>query len=450
MSEPDDSRMLRSLATTDVLAEVFSDASYLAAMLRFEVALSQAEADLGLVPANAADAIARAADPSGFKLAAMVVGARSSGSLAIPLVEQLRHRVAEIAPDAVPFVHRGATSQDVLDTSLVLCLAEARKAMAADHQALLAALRTLSDQHAGTLMLARTLLQPAAPTTFGLKVAGWFAAVDVSGRRLFDAFDTARVLQFGGAAGTLASLGKDGPSVAERLAAILSLRVPPAPWHTHRDVLAALVTACGLYVGALGKIARDLSLLMQFEVAEAAEPGGGSSAMPHKRNPAACAVVLAAATRMPGLVANTLAAMPQEHERGLGNWHAESATVPDAVQTTGAAVLAMRGALEGLQVDRDKMRADLEGTRGVIVAERALALLSASVGAVRAKAAVDAALDASAREGRHFVDALASIETVRAAIRQADLEELRNPHSYLGSAEHFRRRLLQHAGEDTH
>ena len=230
-------------------------------------------------------------------------------------------------PQRRAFVHWGTTSQDLSDTALVLCLAAAARILEADHARLARALRRLSETHKATVMLARTLLQPAPPITFGLKAAGWLAAASRGQARLKAAFREACVVQFGGASGTLAALGAAGPDVAKALAAELELPLPDAPWHAHRDRLAHLVGACGVYAGTLGKIARDISLLMQHEVGEASEPGGGSSSMPHKRNPAGCAIVLAAANRLPGLVSAFLSGMVQEHERGLGGWHAESSTI---------------------------------------------------------------------------------------------------------------------------
>jgi 3-carboxy-cis,cis-muconate cycloisomerase len=436
------SRMLRSLATTEALEEIFADASYLAAMLQVEVALAKAQVRVGLAPPDAALAIERAAGVDGFDRDALAQAARRSGTLAVPLVETLKARVLRDAPAALPFLHRGATSQDVTDTALVLCLARAWPVLAHDHEQLLASLRHTSDRHAGTLMLARTLLQPAAPTTFGLKVAGWFGAVSRAGARMRDGFRGATVLQFGGAAGTLAALGREGPAIADVVADELGLPLPDAPWHVHRDRLATLVTACGVYVGILGKIARDISLLMQFEVGEVAEPGGSSSAMPHKRNPAACAVALAAATRVPGLVAAYLAAMPQEHERGVGNWHAEGPILADVVQTTGAALGAMREAVEGLQVNSAQMRTNIAATRGLIFAEQAMTLLGPVIGATAARQAIETAMDDVREHGTDFVAALLSNALVRTSLRREDLAALGNAEQYLGSAEFFRRRLL--------
>ncbi len=354
-------RLLECLGTTEELTEVFSSAAVLAAMLAFERALARAQARLELIPQSAADAIERAAAPEAFDAAAIAREARQSASLAIPLVHALSARVRAIDACAAPYVHLGATSQDVTDSAMMLLLRRAQHVLAADHARLETSLRALSDAHAHTVMPARTLLQPALPTTFGYKAAAWYAPLHRGWRRLSDAFGEALLLQFGGVAGTLAAYGKQGPVLARALGEELDLPAGGAPWHTQRDRLAAVVAHCGIYTGALGKMARDVALLMQAEVGEAAEPGGGSSALPGKRNPSGCAIVLAAATRMPGLVAAYLAGMVQEHERAAGGWQAEWQTLPDAVQTTGSALAAAAAAIAGLTVFPDRMRANLGG-----------------------------------------------------------------------------------------
>jgi 3-carboxy-cis,cis-muconate cycloisomerase len=413
----------------------------LGAMLQFEVALARAESRSGIFPSSAADAIARAAVPEAFDPAAIARAARGSGTLTIPLVKTLIERVNAIDSAAATYVHWGATSQDVTDTALVICLRRAHGIMRADHERLVAALRRLSEQFAGTPMLGRTLLQPAPPITFGLKAAGWFGAVSRSGSQLMQAFNGACVLQFGGASGTLAALGSQGRAVTDDLARELGLPAPDAPWHAHRDRLASLAAACGVYTGTLGKIARDIALLMQQEVAEAAEPGGGSSTMPHKRNPAGCAIALAAATRVPGLVAAFLSGMPQEHERGVGNHHAEAATTASIVQATGAALAAIAGVVEGLRVDAASMLEHLTAN-SEIFAERAMVLLAPVLGRDAATRAIAQALDTSRRDGRRFVEVLASDTSVRSAIGADALATLDKPEEYLGSADDFRRRLL--------
>jgi 3-carboxy-cis,cis-muconate cycloisomerase len=435
-------RLLDSLGTTDALAEVFSDRSLLGAMLQFEVALARAEAQVGVIPGECIEAIAGAADAGAMDSAAIASRARASGTIAIPFVEMFTGRVRALDARSAGYVHWGATSQDVTDTALVLCLARARPLLERQHEGLVEALRRLSDRHAATVMLGRTLLQPAPPITFGLKVAGWYAACERGWTRVLSAFDEALVLQFGGASGTLAALGDRGLDVAAGLGRELGLRVPEAPWHAHRDRLGALLAACGVYVATLGKIAADVALLMQAEVGEAREPGGGSSTMPQKHNPAGCAIAIAAATRVPGLVASFLAGMLQQHERGVGGGHAEGPTVASVVEATGAALEAVRNIAGTLRVDPERMRTNISATGGTVFAERAMMLLAPSVGREAAHALVaKAAADAIARNAG-LGDALARIPEVVQVLSSADLSSLDDPCAYLGLAERLRLQLL--------
>lgn len=438
--------LVGSLATTDDLAAVFSDEAMLAAMLAFEAALARAEGHLGIIPAEAARTIADFAVPASFEAAAIGRAARESGTAAIPLVQALTARVEAGSAASAPYVHWGATSQDVTDTALALCLGRALPLLAADHDGLCAALRRLSDAHAGTVMLARTLMQPAAPTTFGLKAAGWLAGCARTWPPLVAAFEQSHVVQLGGAAGTLAAFGDQGEAVVTAVARELGLGVPDAPWHSHRDRLTALVLAAGLYTAAIAKIARDVTLLMQHEVAEASEPGGGSSSMPHKRNPARCAIALAAATRLPGLVSSALAGAVHEHERGVGGWHAEAPTVVAAVQATGAAVAAMRQVIDHLSVDPDRMRANLDATGGAVFAGRAMAMLAPRLGRAEADRLVAAALEAARRYNRPFAATLADLPGASDALSPAEWSRLDTLDEDVGAAEVLRRRLLATPG----
>jgi 3-carboxy-cis,cis-muconate cycloisomerase len=437
------SRLIDSLATTDALSAVFSDQSILQAMLDFEAALARSEAKAGVIPSRAAEVISAAARAEGIDAASIAREARDSGTVSIPLVRALTARVQAADAASARFVHVGATSQDVADSAMVLTIQRAQAILAADHVRLERTLRQLSDGHARTVMLGRTLLQPAPPITFGLKVAGWVAALVRGWRRLESAAGEAAVLQFGGASGTLAALGNRGLDVSCALADDLGLRNPEAPWHTHRDRLGSLVSACGLYTATLGKVARDLSLLMQDEVGEAAERGGGSSTMPHKRNPAACAVVLAASTRLPGLVAAFLTGMVQEHERAVGGWHAEWPTIADAVQTTGSALAAMAEAAAELSVHPDRMRANIERTNGAIFAERAMMLMTGSMGRESAHLLVSDALARSRETGKTFREALLGMPEVVRAIPAGELQTMDVPEDYLGVAETLRVQLLE-------
>ena len=439
-------RLIESLATTEPLAALFSDHSILGAMLGFEAALARAEAHVGVIPATAAEAIAQAARPEAFDAEELSRQALRAGTLSIPLVKALTAAVRAVDAASARFVHWGATSQDVSDTAIVVLLARAAGILAADHQRLTRALRRLSESHAQTVMLGRTLLQPAPPVTFGLKAAGWLAAVERSGRRMEAAFEDASLLQFGGASGTLAALGDRGIEVSEELAKQLGLQNPPAPWHAHRDRLATLVCACGVYTGSLAKMARDVALLMQEEVGEASEPGGdgrgGSSTMPHKRNPMACAVALAAANHVPGCVANFLHGMTQEHERGVGGWQAEWTTLASVVQATGLVAASMREVAEGLTVDATRMQANIEGTHGVIFAERAMMLLGAKLGRDHAHELLHKVTRQTLETGRRFAEIVREQPEAAGALSREEIDSLDVPEQYLGSAEAFRKRLL--------
>ncbi|HET8824721.1 MAG TPA: 3-carboxy-cis,cis-muconate cycloisomerase, partial [Terriglobales bacterium] len=361
-------RLIESLATTEPLAEVFSDVSVLQAMLDFEVALARAESELGIIPQSAVRAIAHCSRAEEYDTAELARETLRAGTPGIPLAKMLRKRVQQEHARAADFVHWGATSQDVADSALVLLLKRAAQILDADLVRIEKALRPFVAKHRKTVMLGRTLLQPAPPVTMGLKAAGWLASIRRGRARLQRAFADALVLQFGGASGTLAALGSRGLRVAELIAKRLRLDLPDAPWHTQRDRLAEVVCACGILTGSLGKMARDISLLMQHEVGEASEPGGGgrggSSTMPQKRNPIASAIALAAANRVPGLTAAFLSQMVQEHERGVGGWQAEWPTISEVVQSTGVAIASMAEVAEGLAVSPARMKENLKSTQG--------------------------------------------------------------------------------------
>jgi 3-carboxy-cis,cis-muconate cycloisomerase len=442
-------RLIETLATTDAFAELFSDASVLQAMLEFEAGLARAQARVGIVPQLAADAITAAAKPEGFDPVQLAKDGLRAGALPIPFVKALTERVRTTNSVAAGFVHWGATSQDVADTALVLLLKRAQRILEGDLRRLENALLRLAETHASTVMLGRTLLQAAPPTTFGLKAAGWLGAVRRGRARLATRFGEGLMVQFGGATGTLASLAGDGIAVGRELAKELGLGFPDAPWHTHRDRLAALICACGILTGSLGKMARDISLLMQSEVGEAFEPSeagrGGSSTMPHKRNPSGCVAALAAANRVPGLVASFLFAMVQEHERAAGSWQAEWPIVAELIQATGVATASMAEVTEGLRVDGARMRANIAATTGVVFAERAMMLLGEKLGRDAAHKLLDEAARQSVTQGRHLYEVLGEMPEVSRHIDRETLKKIEAPEEYLGSAEAFRKRLLSDA-----
>jgi len=423
--------------------------------LEFETALARAEARCGVIPSHAVDAIAAAARVENFDICALADAAFRAGTPAIPLVKMLTDQVRRRDAEAARFVHWGATSQDVADTAMSLLLKRAEPILSADLLRLETGLAGLAERHKDNVMLGRTLLRAAPPVTFGLKAAGWLASVRRGNRRLQKSFSAAAVLQFGGASGTLASLGDRGIPVAEGLSSDLGFGRPPAaPWHTQRDELATLICCCGVLTGSLAKMARDISLLMQDELGEATEPGGdgrgGSSTMPNKRNPTACSLTLAAAHRLPGLVASFLSAMPQEHERGVGGWQAEWPIMAGAVQSTGIAIASMAEVADGLSVDVQRMRLNIENTNGAIFAERAMILLGAKLGRDVAHKIVEVAVRKSVKEGRRLAAVLAETPEVTTHLGRTELEELETPEQYLGSAEAFRRALASESDREDH
>jgi len=438
--------LLGPLFASDAMAAVFSDAARLQGMLDFEAGLARAEASIGLFPAATATSIAQACKAELFDIGALARDTAQAGNPAIPMVKQLTALVAKHDANAARFVHWGATSQDAIDTGLVLQVRTGLAAIEPDTRRLAAALAAHAQAQAKTVMIGRTLLQQAVPVTFGLKAAGWLAALDRARARLATAGRAAQVLQFGGAAGTLAALGDRGLDVAATLAKELDLGLSELPWHGHRDRLVDVAAAFGLLVGTLGKIARDLSLLMQTEVAEAFEPAGqgrgGSSTMPHKRNPIACAVALAAAARVPNLVATLLAAMPQEQERGLGGWHAEWETLPEIFLLASGALHHMADAIAGLTLDTKRMRENIDATRGLVMAEAVTMALAGKIGKHEAHKLVESACRRAVSEGAHLRDVLAREPAVMAQVTPEALDRLFAPESYLGMAERFVQRVL--------
>ncbi|HEY6348262.1 MAG TPA: 3-carboxy-cis,cis-muconate cycloisomerase [Candidatus Angelobacter sp.] len=444
-------QLIDSLATTSPLAELFSDHSILRAMLMFEAALARAEAKCNFIPQSAAEAIAEAAQPERFDVATVIQQTQLSATPGVPLVKILTELVRAKNPAAAGFVHWGATSQDVCDTALVLLLKRAQVILEADLLRLEKALHRLADHHAQTAMLGRTLLQAAGPVTFGLKAAGWLGAIHRSHKRLSVSFHESLLLQLGGATGTLAALGKDGITVGEKVAQELGLNYPDAPWHTHRDRLANLLCSCGVLAGSLGKMARDISLLMQTEVGEVAEQTGegrgGSSSMPHKTNPVGCAQALAATNGIPALVSAFLSAMVQEQERAVGGWQAEWPMVAGVMQRTGLAVSTIAEVAEGLTANQKRMSENLEATRGAIFAEKATLLLAAKIGRDAARKLVEEALRKSTDQQRWLSAVLGEMPEVQQHLDAATLRDLELPEQYLGVANEFRKRLLDSAGK---
>jgi 3-carboxy-cis,cis-muconate cycloisomerase len=429
------------------LAKAFSATARIERMLEVEAALARAEARNGVIPGAAADAIAHACRAEAYDIAALHAAATDSGNLAIPLVSALTRRVGEIDVDAKGWVHWGATSQDIIDTGLVLQLREGLSFVDAELDRLRDALATQVDAHRRTVMPGRTWLQQASPVTLGGKLAACLSALDRDRARLDALKPRLFVVQLGGAAGNLAALGERGIAVTGALAAELNLATPDMPWHTQRDRLCECACVLGVLTANAGKLARDLALLAQTEVGEAFEPSapgrGGSSTMPQKRNPVGAAAALAAATRVPGLVATMLAAAVQEHERGLGNWPAEWDTLPQIVELCGSALVALAQVVSGLNVDADRMRANIGLTQGQLFAEAVQMALAPKLGRDVAHKLVADVCRRAAAEGRHVRDVLAETAPARDVLDAAALKALFDPQRYLGSSDAYIERVLR-------
>jgi 3-carboxy-cis,cis-muconate cycloisomerase len=440
------SPLLAPMLSSAAMRDVCDDATYLQHMLDFEAALARAEAATGVIPASAAGPITKACKAESFDLEALAKAATRSGNLAIPLVKALTANVARADADAARYVHWGATSQDVIDTAAMLTLRAAIDALIPDLDRAIAGFAKLAKQHRATAMVARTWLQHALPMPFGLKLVEYAAALHRSRTRLQRMRTETLALQFGGAAGTLAALGDNGWRVAEKLAQEIKLPLPDAPWHTHRDRMAEAASVLAILTGTCGKIARDVSLMMQTDVAEAFEPAGegrgGSSTMPHKRNPVAAATALAAATMAPNLAATIFAAQVQDHERSAGPWHAEWPTLPMLLLVTSGALAAMVDIAEGLEVDAARMRVNLDATHGLIMAESVTMALAEKIGKSEAHHLMEAASKKAVAEKKDLRDVLTQDPKVTAHLDAGKIAALFEPMTYQGVSQTLIDRLL--------
>lgn len=439
-------QLLDPLFRWQALDEIFSDRARVQRMLDFEAALARAEARTGVIPAADTVAIEKQCRAEHMNFQQLAHAAALAGNLAIPLVKQLTALVAENAKQSARFVHWGATSQDVIDTGFVLQLRDALVLISADLDRLSRASAEITAQFRTTPLAGRTWMQQALPTTFGFKTAGWLDALTRHRERFSELRRRVQVLQFGGAVGTLAALDGKGLDVARAVSDELHLELPDIPWHSHRDRIAEVATTMGLLCGTLGKIARDISLHSQTEIAELSEPSaegrGGSSTMPHKRNPVTSAVLLAAAMRVPSLVAGMIFSMVQEHERGLGGWHAEWETLPEIVQLTGGALRHLAETLPRLEINTRKMRENLELTHGLIFAEAVAMTLGEEIGRMAAHELLEAASHRAVAEGKHLRELLSENPEVTHRLHAAKMDDLFDAAKYLGVADDLIKRIL--------
>jgi 3-carboxy-cis,cis-muconate cycloisomerase len=412
-------------------AEV-TDVAWLQAMLDVEAALARASARAGLFPEEVAEAITACCVAERFDIADLGRAAADSGNPVVPVVAALTSAVGvEAGPEAAGHVHRGATSQDVLDSATMLIAKRALDAILVDLAAAAARCAELAATHADVVMPGRTLLQPAMPTTFGLKAAGWLTAIDAARLELAAVRDRTLAVQLGGAAGTLASLGPIGPEVVDHLATLLGLCEPILPWHSDRTRVVVLAGALALSTGVLAKIGRDVTLLSQAEVAEASEGGdgmrGSSSTMPNKRNPVASVTLVACGQRAPGPLATIVSGMPQEHERGSGGWHAEWEPTRELLRLAGSSAAWGRDLLENLQIDAGRMRANLEALGGFPLAENVTSALTATLGRGEAHRLVESTCHTAVVNGMSLREALVAEPAVLSALGEDGIDAALDP-----------------------
>lgn len=439
MTQRPGNQLFDAYFTAHDMREVFCDQGRVQAMLDFEAALARAEARVGLIPSSAVAPIAAACEAGLYDFAALGEAIATAGNSAIPLVKALGKQIASSDAEAERYVHLGATSQDVMDSGLVMQLRQALALIESELAQLADSLAAQAQRFATTPLAGRTWLQHATPVTLGMKIAGWLGAVTRSRLRLQQLKPRLLVLQFGGASGTLAALGEQALPIAKALAEELQLTLPEQPWHTQRDRIVEFGAVLGLIAGSLGKFGRDISLLMQTEAAEIFEPAapgkGGSSTMPHKRNPVGAAVLIGAATRVPGLVSTLFSAMPQEHERSLGLWHAEWETLPEICCLVSGSLQQARLLADGLEVDAARMARNLELTQGLVLAEAVSIVLAQRVGRDTAHHLLEQCCKRAVAEQRHLRAVLADEPQVTAELSGAELDDLLNPAHYLGQAQ---------------
>ena len=432
--------------TAPAMRAIFCDAGRVQGMLDFEAALARAEARVGLIPAEAVAPIEAACKAELYDYPALAQAIATAGNSAIPLVKALGKRIAAESPEAERYVHLGATSQDAMDSGLVLQLRGAIGLLENDLAKLADALAAQAERHVDTPLAGRTWLQQATPVTLGMKLAGVLGAVTRHRQRLSEIKPRLLSLQFGGASGSLAALGDAGWAVSGALAQELQLNLPEQPWHTQRDRLVEFASLLGMIAGSLGKLGRDLSLLMQTEAGEVFEPSapgkGGSSTMPHKRNPVSAAVLIGAATRAPGLVATMFSAMPQEHERSLGLWHAEWDTLPELCCLVSGALQQALLVVPGLEVDAARMRTNLELTQGLVLAEAASIALAQKIGRDAAHHLIEQCCKQAVREGAHLRAVLGTNAEVSAQLSADELDRLLDAAHYLGQARRWVERAV--------
>jgi 3-carboxy-cis,cis-muconate cycloisomerase len=440
-----DSAIFSPLFSDAEISALLTDEAFVGALVEVEAALARAQAKIGVIPATAAEQISRvkAAD---IDITALTKGTIRSGFPIIALVQQIRRQAGE---EAEPYVHWGATTQDIMDIASVLQMRAASELFKPAILNIIRRLSELAQRHRTTVMAGRTHGQQALPITFGLKVASWIAPMLRHVERLDEILPRLLVIQFGGAAGTLAALGDKGLAVTEALADELKLAVPVMSWHAQRDSLVEFGGWLSLVTGCLGKMAQDVILLAQTEVGEAAESGeqgrGGSSTMPQKNNPITSELMLAAARTNASLLSALHHAQIQEHERATHGWQVEWLTLPQMMMLTGGALKHAFALAQNLQVDEAAMRANMVRANDVVLAEAAVFALAQALPRAKAEELVKNACAIAISEARPLIDVIK--ETVAVPDGTVDWQELADPANYLGEAEKIIDRVLDRANE---
>lgn len=426
--------LLGPLFSSPAVEQELSDESLLRAMLQAEAALALASAKCGVVPSDAAELIQRTCDRGDFDVAELGAAGGGAGNPVVPLVRSI---VAQVPETAKPWVHYGATSQDILDTALMLLAQRAGRVVVADLTSAMTAIAALTIAHRGTVMLGRTLGQQAVVTTFGMKAANWLVGLDAARARLAAAVANDLAVQLGGAAGTLGVFGAVGVDVLREFAYALGLAQPVVPWHTERQRILGFAATLGEVTAAAGKLALDVELLAQTEIGEVYEGGGTShgtsSAMPHKRNPVDAVLVRAAAYRTPGLVATLFAASQHEQERAAGAWHAEWAPLLELMSVTGGAIARTALMVAAIEVDAERMRENLDQTGGLVMAEQLTALLAPTLGRSNASDAVARCCEVARRSGRHLRDVALGDDDVRSHLSAVQIDQALDARGALGA-----------------
>jgi len=437
-----DSRILGNLFGTDAMRRIFVDRTRIAIYLDIEAALARVEARLGIIPPEASSEINARANIDAIDMDKLRHRTEVAGSPIIPIIEQLTALCGEHGQ----YVHFGATTQDIMDTATAIQMRDAFGIVHDDVSAISTNLANLARRYRDTSMAGRSMLQHAVPITFGLKAAEVLAAIERHRTRLEELRPRAMVGQFGGAAGTLASLGAHGLEVQRELMAELKLHEPAITWHTHRDSIAEVGSFLALVTGTLAKFATDIKLMMQTEVAEAAEPAepgrGTSSTMPQKRNPVACNFIIACASMVRHQAAALMDAMVQDHERASGPWMIEWIALPAAFLAASGALHQARNLTEGLHIDENRMRENLDATGGLIMAEAVTMALAPHIGRHRAHELVAEISRRAIVEKKAFGELLASDPEISKHLDRVALERVLDPANYLGLAGEMVDRML--------